>query len=95
MGRAEISGKLAGREIAKPLGLGSTGRKTPINLTEKLAMEQAISNPNAGRQLPIPMTDKRWPATEGWVKMSQNINGIEIHYVKNIKTNAVDDFKFK
>jgi hypothetical protein len=75
--------------------MGSTGRNAPVNLNEKLALEQAISNPTAGRQLPVPMTDKRWPAADGWVKMSQNINGIEIHYVRNTKTGAVDDFKFK
>ena len=79
----------------KPLGLGSTGRTEPVNLTEKLAMEQAVSKPMAGRQLPIPMTDSRWPASAGWVKMSQNVNGVEIHYVRNVKTGAVDDFKFK
>ena len=79
----------------KPLGLGSTGRTQPISLNEKLAMDQAISNPAAGRQLPVPMTDSRWPASDGWVKMSQNINGVEIHYVRNTRTNAIDDFKFK
>ncbi|WKV50863.1 hypothetical protein [Dickeya fangzhongdai] len=79
----------------KPLGLGSTGRTQANSLQEKLAMEQALSNPDAGRQLPIPMTDKRWPKEEGWVKMAQNINGVEIHYVRNTKTNQIDDFKFK
>ena len=81
--------------VNKPLGLGSTGRSTPANLREKLAMEQAISNPAEGRPLPVPMTDPRWPATDGWVKISQNINGIEIHYVRNSITGAIDDFKFK
>ncbi|HEY0287609.1 MAG TPA: DUF637 domain-containing protein [Pseudomonas sp.] len=81
--------------VNKPLGLGSTGRSTPANLSEKLAMEQAISNPAAGRPLTVPMTDPRWPATDGWVKSAQNINGIEIHYVKNSITGAIDDFKFK
>lgn len=52
----------------KPLGLGSTGRSTPANLSEKLAMEQAISNPAAGRPLSVPMTESRWLATDGWVK---------------------------
>ena len=28
--------------VKKPLGLGSTGRTTPANLNEQLAMEQAI-----------------------------------------------------
>ncbi|UBB14046.1 VENN motif pre-toxin domain-containing protein [Pantoea eucrina] len=77
------------------LGRGSTGRTEANSLQEKLAIEQALSNPETGRQLPIPMTDKRWPREEGWVKMAQNINGIEIHYVRNTKTGQVDDFKFK
>ena len=78
-----------------PLGLGSTERSTPNNLQEQLAIKQAISNPTAGVQLPIPMGDSRWPAADGWVKMSQNVNGVEIHYVRNVKSGAVDDFKFK
>lgn len=41
------------------------------------------------------MTDKRWPESDGWVKVSQRINGIEIHFVHNTKTGHVDDFKFK
>jgi len=79
----------------KQLGRGSTGRTEPNSLQEKLAIEQALSNPESGRQLPIPMTDKRWPREDGWVKMAQNINGVEVHYVRNTKTGQVDDFKFK
>jgi RHS repeat-associated protein len=84
------------KSAPKPLGRGSTGRTTPSNLTEQLAMEQAMSNPGAGRQVPLSqgMTDLRWPASDGWVKMSQNVNGVEIHYVRNTSTGAVDDFKF-
>jgi hypothetical protein len=41
------------------------------------------------------MKDARWPASEGWVKMSQNVNGVEIHYVKNTLTGEFSDFKFK
>ncbi|MFC6933770.1 hypothetical protein ACFQHO_27745 [Actinomadura yumaensis] len=43
----------------------------------------------------ITMTDARWPAKEGWVKMRQNVNGVEVHYVRNTRTGEVDDFKFK
>jgi len=53
-----------------------------------------MSNPSAGSVLPIIMSDARWPASQGWVKMSQNVNGVEIHYVQNTVTGAVDDFKF-
>ncbi|WP_186032449.1 DUF637 domain-containing protein [Burkholderia gladioli] len=78
-----------------PLGLGSTGRAVPNNLQEQLALQQAMSNPAAGVQSPIPLGDSRWPAADGWVKMPQNVNGVEIHYVRNVNSGAVDDFKFK
>nr|WP_262417060.1 DUF637 domain-containing protein [Providencia rettgeri] len=81
--------------VVKPLSLGSTGRTEAYTLKEQVAMQHAISNSKNGIEIPVVMTDKRWPGTEGWVKMSQNINGIEIHYVRNKKTGAVDDFKFK
>jgi hypothetical protein len=75
----------------------STGRTTPANLKEKLAMEQAQSNPGAGTEVPLKkgMTDPTWPGSQGWVKMRQNVNGVEIHYVLNKITGAVADFKFK
>jgi hypothetical protein len=40
------------------------------------------------------MGDMRWPAADGWIKMSHQVNGIDIHYVRNTVTGAVDDFKF-
>jgi len=43
----------------KPLGRGSTAKKQPENLKEQLALEEAMSNPKAGKQLKIDMTDKR------------------------------------
>ncbi len=74
---------------------GSTGGTAAANLTEQLAMSQARSNPTAGNVIrSVIMTDSRWPATQGWVKMSQNINGVEIRYVRNTIAGAVDDFKF-
>ncbi len=82
-------------------GRGSTGRTIPNTLNEQMAMHQVKSNPLNGAvdmsQLdkPIIMSDSRWPASEGWVKMSNNVNGIEIHFVYNKITGAFDDFKFK
>ena len=59
-------------------------------------MREVMSAPQKGRQLArVEMTDPRWPASEGWVKMSRRVNDIEIHYVRNTKTGVVDDFKFK
>ena len=79
------------------LGRGSTGRKIPKNLSEQLAMKEALSDPLAGAKelKSVTMTDPRWLAQDGWVKMSKNVNGIEIHYIQNTKTGAFDDFKFK
>ncbi len=74
--------------------VGSTGRTEASNLTEQLAMQAAQADPAAGRVLPITMTDARWPASDGWVKMAQNISGVEIHYVYNTVTGASADFKF-
>ena len=72
----------------------STGRTVAGNLTEQMAMEEVVSSP-AGQQLTrVVMSDAQWPAADGWVKMSQNVNGVEIHYVFNTVTKAVDDFKF-
>lgn len=59
-------------------------------------MKEVLSNPNAGKPVPLKkgMTDPRWPSEEGWVKMSENVNGVEVHYLKNTKTGQFDDFKF-
>ena len=75
---------------------GSTGRTEPQNLLEKLAMEQVKANPlDNAKQISVSMTDPRWPATSGWVKMASNVNGVEIHFVHNKLTHYYDDFKFK
>ena len=79
---------------------GSTGRTEPANLKEKLAMEQAKSDPLAGEPLTdLKMNDPRWPCSEGRVKMQQIIptsqGSINIHYVYNKSLNMFDDFKFK
>jgi hypothetical protein len=81
-------------QAAEGGSLGSTGRTVARNLKEQLAMQEAMSNPAAGTRLALLMNDSRWPAADGWVKMAQNINGVEIHYVRNTITGAVDDFKF-
>jgi hypothetical protein len=73
---------------------GSTGRTEPTDVTEQLAMEAVQSDPAAGRVLPITMTDSRWPASEGWVKMAQYVGGVDIHYVYNTTTGAAADFKY-
>ncbi|PLZ00437.1 hypothetical protein CY652_20770 [Burkholderia sp. WAC0059] len=67
----------------------------PNSLNEQLAMQQVMSDPAAGTVVPLTIGDSRWPASEGWVKMAQNVNGVEVHYVMNTNTGAVDDFKFK
>ncbi|MBD7906999.1 MULTISPECIES: DNRLRE domain-containing protein [Sporosarcina] len=87
----------------KSLGRGSTGRTTPNNLEEQLAMKEILSNPLKGAKEVVgkkKMNDKRWPGSEGWVKMQRTIKTgkkgtINIHFNYNIKTGKFDDFKFK
>src|SRR5262249_13652297 len=75
----------------------SRGTTLPRTIREQMAVEEAAANPTAGRQLPITMTDARWPASQGWVKMEQVIDSgggqTRIHYVYNTITGEVDDFK--
>ena len=82
-------------------GRGSTGRVTPNNLNEQMSMSQIQSNPLQGAtEVPIALTDPRWSAAEGWIKM-QNVVTLSdgsksvVHFVYNKVTGAFDDFKFK
>jgi hypothetical protein len=79
-----------------PLGKVSTGRTTPLTSDEQLAWDQVMPDPlNGGRPLDLYMTDPRWPASEGWEKWANNINGVEIHFNYYPITGQFDDFKIK
>jgi RHS repeat-associated protein len=73
----------------------STGRVTATNLKEQLAMRQVRSTPGRGRTLGTKITDHRLKNPSEWRKMTQNVNGVEIHYLHNIRTGKYRDFKFK
>jgi len=73
---------------------GSTGRTTPNNPKEASAMAEAKASPKQGARLPIKLSDSRWPAGQGWVKMARNIDGVEIHWNLNLNTDETDDWKF-
>lgn len=107
-GKGNESGNKSGsfsKGVGNPVevvGRGSTGRTVPNTLNEQMAMHQVMSNPLEGavdmsqlKNHPVIMSDSRWLASEGWVKMSNNVNGVEIHFVYNKITGAFDDFKFK
>ena len=82
----------------RPLGKAHTGRFTPENLTEDLAMKHIQGNPQMGKDILRNLHDPRW---KGWTKMTwtNESKTIEIHY--NAKFNSygriisIDDFKFK
>ncbi|CAF1301102.1 unnamed protein product [Adineta ricciae] len=81
-----------------PLGRKSTGRSTPRDLNEQIALRSAITASDYGKFI-SPIGDSAWPEP-GWYKMSFNYplsNGrsIELHYNRNKFTCDVDDFKFK
>ena len=64
-------------------------------------MHQVQSDPlNNAFEIPIKLNDKRWKASDGWVKMQTIVetndgSRITIHYMYNKRTGAFDDFKFK
>jgi len=96
----------AGCSGGGPVGRGSTanpakGTTKPRNLSEQLAIEEAMGNPKIGTSLGdrLPLNDPRWPHSEGWVKM-QHIHGngkgrINVHYNYNTINGLIDDFKIK
>jgi len=94
-----------GVRVQKPLGRGNSASAEflfPKNLLEEMTMKAALTHPELGIpvQMGKPMRDPRWPAEEGWIKMSfveKSNNGqvAVVHYVMNSLTGAVDDFKFK
>ncbi|WP_437435429.1 pre-toxin TG domain-containing protein [Bacillus pseudomycoides] len=94
-GGVKIKNALSEIPTVKVLGRGnSRGRVVAKSLKEQLAMKEVMSNPQGTILTKVPMTDPRWPQEEGWVKMAQSVNGVEIHYDKNLKTGEYDDFKF-
>ena len=70
----------------------SRGALEPKNLKHQLALEQAASNPTAGREVSMKevMQYSRWDANEGWIKMQQEFcfyqdKRVVINYVINQK----------
>lgn len=73
----------------------STGRTSAGGANERRAMDLVQEFPEYGNQLPTVMKDPRWPAGDGWVKMEQTVDSVEVHYVWNTRTREAADFKFK
>lgn len=63
------------------IGMGSSrgARTMPANLREQELLYEVWSTPSDGKAGIVPMTDKRWPAADGWLKMSRYEDGVEIH----------------
>jgi hypothetical protein len=57
-------------------------------------MEEVMADPKGTPITRIQMKESRWPSGQGWVKMTQTVNRVEIHWVQNTITGEVDDFKF-
>lgn len=78
----------------------STGRTTPNNLNEQLAMEEVQSNPlENATQVPVTMNDPRWSAEDDWSKWQRYFSftdgtHVTIHFLYNSRTGEFADFKF-
>jgi|GEM_PF-587491 len=91
-------------ETVKILNRGNTGRIVPNNIKEQMAMRYVKADPltEATVLTELKLSDKRWPASEGWTKMQRVFRTtgekntvITIHFNYNKLTNEFDDFKFK
>jgi hypothetical protein len=76
------------------------GSTLPRDVSEKLAVDVAKADAANGKTLPIHMKDKRWPASDGWVKKQYLVYAgsgkkYNVHYVYNTNTGAAEDFKIK
>jgi len=94
-------------EIINYTNKGSTAKIEPQNVIEELALKEVRGNPftsDAKILKDVVMGDQRWLADDGWVKVERIVHithldggryDISIHYVGNIRTKEVDDFKIK
>jgi hypothetical protein len=79
----------------RPPSRGSTGGQRPVMQMSSRPWTSLCRTPSTETACPSKMNDPRWSAEDGWVKMEQTVNGVEIHYVYNTRTGIADDFKFK
>ncbi|MDR2641413.1 MAG: HINT domain-containing protein [Planctomycetaceae bacterium] len=72
----------------------SKGRVTPKNEAERVAWEEIHKDPRLGREMRILL---KYPyfSTGAWRKMEYKKGNIVIHYVVEIFSGVVKDFKFK
>lgn len=91
----------------RPLGRRSTtarwerGTTLPRNVREQMAIEDCITHPEKGTIITDITMHHPWPASEGWVKMervffedpTRKNSHIIVHYVRNVRTGEIDDFK--
>jgi hypothetical protein len=74
---------------------GSTARREHTEWEEEL-LQEVRANPEGGTELwRVPQTDARWPREDGWIKMEQTVDDVDIHYQYQQGTGAVDDLKVK
>jgi YD repeat-containing protein len=71
------------------------GDQEAHNLNDYYAMKEAMSHPEEGTWLEeVPMTDERFPESQGWKKYQTTKHGVVIHYVYNPLTGEATDFKY-
>ena len=81
--------------------LPSSGSRLPRNYREQLAVDEALSRPADGTRLDNIDMAPPWSASDGRQKWATNVRpgrsgeAIEVHYVYNPRTGAVDDLKIK
>ena len=80
---------------AAPKTVADKFRRTPTNLSEKLAMDEAMGG--AGKKVMSGLNDPKFKGMEKWQHVHRNPDGTitVIHYVRDPATGNLLDFKFK
>jgi hypothetical protein len=93
-GWAELIGTAAAANLLKLAKTTAMWRTAPMNLKEKLALEEAMAG--AGEPRMGGLSDPRFLGMQKWQHVHYNADGskIVIHYVRDPKTGALMGFKF-
>jgi hypothetical protein len=76
-----------------PDNISVKARRTPKNDAEKIAMDRIKADPSLGKEVRLSLNDPYY-STGVWRKMEYKKGTVVIHYVREIYTGVVKDFKF-
>jgi RHS repeat-associated protein len=70
-------------------------RVAPASDDESFLLNSVRQSPGYGDQIMDNLSDPRFPAADGWVKMERRFGSARVHWLANPLTKEAADFKFK